>query len=162
MLSGGATIKELAVTPEQAQFLEARKFQVAEVARLFRVPPHMIGDVERSTSWGTGIEQQGIGFTTYTLGSWTTRIERAFSVLLPSPQYVKFNLAALLRADTLTRYQAYEHARNAGLFNIDEIRELEEKPPLPDGKGQDHLQPLNYAPAGSESASGGKGATNGQ
>lgn len=154
VLTGGADLKQLSVTPENAQFLESRKFQVAEVARLFRVPPHMIGDVERSTSWGTGIEVQGIGYTTYTLGPWTTRIERAISSLLPRPQYAKFNVAALLRADTLTRYEAYERARNAGWLNPDEIRELEDRAPIPDGKGQDYLQPLNYAPAGSPAAVG--------
>ena len=163
ILSGGADIKALAVEPKNAQFLEARKFQVAEVARLFRVPPHMIGDVERSTSWGTGIEAQGINFTTYTLGPWISRIERALTRLLPRPQYAKFNVDALLRADTLTRYEAYERARNAGWMNADEIRELEDRPPIPDGKGQDYLQPLNYAPAGSPAAIGsGKGSNGDQ
>lgn len=159
VLTGGAKIEQLSVSPENAQFLESRKFQVSEVARLFRVPPHMIQDVERSTSWGTGIESQGIEYVRYTLSPWTSRIERALSRLLPRPQYVKFNIAALLRADTLTRYEAYERARNAGWLNADEIRELEDRPAIPEGKGQDYLQPLNYAPAGSPAAIGKKEAT---
>ena len=148
VLSAGADVKALSVTPEQAQFLEARKFQVGEIARLFGVPPHMIGDVERSTSWGTGIEQQGIQFVTYTLGPWLGFIEEALSALLPRPQYVKFNVDALLRSDSLQRAEFYERARNASWMNVDEIRVKEDMPPLPDGLGQSYIQPLNYAPLG--------------
>src|SRR5690606_40850407 len=79
VLTGGAKWNQTTVSPEQAQFLESRKFTVAEVARFFRVPPHMISDVERETSWGTGIEQQGIGFVTYTLRPWLERLEQAYT-----------------------------------------------------------------------------------
>jgi len=146
VLTGGASVQSLTVEPRQAQFLEARRFQTAEVARFFRVPPHMIGDVDRSTSWGSGIEVQGIGFVTYTLRSWIRRVEGAFSRLLPRPQYARLNISALVRADLMTRLQAYQMGRNAGLWNIDEIRALEDLPPLPDDLGQDWLQPLNYIP----------------
>jgi hypothetical protein len=116
---------------------------------LFRIPPHMIGDVDRTTSWGTGIEQQELGFVTNTLRPWLSRIESAFSDLLPADVAVKFNLAGRLRGDTLQRYQAYTLARFGGWSNVDEIREKEDEPPLPDKLGQEFLQPLNYQAMGS-------------
>jgi HK97 family phage portal protein len=148
VLTNGGSIESISVTPEQAQFLQSRQFQVTEVARLFRTPPWMVADVEKSTSWGTGIESQGIHFASFTLRSPIRRVERLFTGLLPPRQYARMNIAALVRADLLTRLEAYERGRNAGLWNIDEIRALEDLPPLPDNKGEDHLAPLNYAPVG--------------
>lgn len=148
VLTGGFKWKPISITPEESQFLETRKFQVSEIARMFGVPPHMIGDVERSTSWGTGIEQQSIGFVVYTLRPWLTRIESALSRLLPRGQYVKFNVEGLLRGDIKSRYEAYRVAREGGWMNVDEIRALEELPPLPGGLGSGYLQPMNFAPLG--------------
>lgn len=148
LLDNGAKIQTLAITPENAQFLESRKFQVAEAARLFRVWPWMIGDMERTTSWGTGIEYQGTSFVRYTLAAWTTRIERALSRLLAPPRYARFNVDALQRADSLARSEFYERARNASWLNPDEIRALEDLDPIPGGRGQDYYAPLNYAPLG--------------
>jgi HK97 family phage portal protein len=149
-LSGGLEYKPITITPEESQFLGTREFTTKEMAMLVGVPPHMIGDVERSTSWGTGIEQQSIGFVTYNLRAWLVRIEEAVTGLLPRGQFVKFNVNALLRGDTKSRYEAYTQARNAGWMNADEIRQLEDRPPLPDGKGQEYLQPLNMGPLGSD------------
>jgi len=143
MLLGGTTAKQVMVDPEKAQFLETRKFQVSEIARWYRVPPHMIGDVDKSTSWGTGIEQQALGFIRFTLLPWLTRLEQADSALLGrSGEFVRYNVSGLERADLTTRYQAYQQGRLNGWLNADDIREKEDEPPLPDGKGQIYWQPL--------------------
>lgn len=133
VLANGAEYKPMTVPNDQAQFIESQKFSVAEIARLYRVPPHLIGDVERSTSWGTGIEQQGIGFVTYTLMPWMTRLEEAFNRLLPRGQFLKFNTNALLRGDTEARGQFYQALGRLKAININEIRALEDMPPLPEG-----------------------------
>nr|WP_246256673.1 phage portal protein [Isoptericola halotolerans] len=148
MLSGGLTYRRISITPEESQFLETRRFQTGEIARLFGVPPHMIGDTERSTSWGSGIEQQSIGFVRFNLRPWLTVIEQAISDLLPRGQFVRFNVEALLRGDTKARYDAYVSARNAGWLNVNEIRELEDRAPVEGG--DEYLQPLNMGPLGSD------------
>lgn len=148
LLSGGLKWKPITITPEESQFLSTRQFQRSEIAMLFGVPPHMIGDVERSTSWGSGIEAQGVGFVTYTLRPWLTCIEAALSALLPRGQYVRFNVDALLRGDSTARALFYTQARNAGWMNVNEIRQKEDMPPVP--HGDDYLQPLNFAPLGSD------------
>lgn len=148
VLANGAKWKPISVNPDDAQFLETRRFQRSEIAMLFRVPPHMIGDVERSTSWGKGIESQTIGYVTHTLRPWLVRFETALSSLMPEGVMVRFNLSGLLRGDTLSRFQAYTLARNGGWMNVDEIRRLEDQPPLPDGAGEDYLQPLNMMKLG--------------
>lgn len=150
VMSGGWEYKPVTITPNESQFLETRKFQRSEIAMLYRVPPHMIGDTEKSTSWGTGIEQQSLGFVKFTLMPWLRCIETAISDQLPRGQFVRFNVDALLRGDLKSRYEAYTHARNAGWLNVDEIRELEDREPVPDGRGQDYLQPLNMGPLGSD------------
>lgn len=147
VLTDGAKWKQMTIAPEHAQFLETRKFQVSEIARLFRVPPHMIGDVEKSTSWGTGIEQQGIGFVTYTLRSHLERVEQRLSQLLPPGEFVKFNVNGLLRGDAKTRFEAYAVGRQWGWLNVDDIRRMEDQPPLPNGAGAQYLVPLNMEPA---------------
>lgn len=148
VLTGGLKYKPIAIPPNESQFLETRKFQRSEIAMLYGIPPHMIGDTERSTSWGTGIEQQSIGFVRYTLRPWLTCIETALSDLLPRGQYVRFNVDALLRGDTRSRYESYVQARNAGWLNVNEIRALEDRGPVPDGDS--YIQPLNMGPLGSD------------
>ena len=148
VMSGGLKYKRISITPEESQFLETRRFQRSEIAMLFGIPPHMIGDVERSTSWGTGIEQQSIGWVRFGLRAWLTCIESAYSSLLPRGQFVRFTIDALLRGDTKSRYESYVQARNAGWLNVNEIRELEDRPPV-DG-GDEYLQPLNMGPLGSD------------
>lgn len=150
VLTGDWTYQAITITPEESQFLGTRNFSIKEMAMLFGVPPHMIGDTERSTSWGTGIEHMSIGFATYTLRSWLTRIEAAVTRLRPRGRFVRFGLAALLRGDTKSRYESYRLAREASWLNVDEIRALEDRPPLPDGAGQDYIQPLNFAPLGTD------------
>jgi HK97 family phage portal protein len=152
VLSGGAKWTPISVTPDDAQFLGTRAAQNIDMAMLFGIPPHMLGQVDRTTSWGTGIEQQSLGFLRYTLASWLGPFEDAWSAMLPRPQTARFNVDALLRTDTAGRYAVYTQARNAALMTPDEIRALENMPPLPDGAGADPFAPLNSAHAGTSSA----------
>lgn len=146
VLGSGLKWQPITITPEESQFLETIKAKHSDIAGFFRVPPHLISDVERSTSWGRGIEEQGLQFVQFTLGIWLVRLERALSKQLPRPRYVKFNVSGFLRGRQLDRYQAYLMARQGGWLSIDEVRALEEMAPLPEGKGEDYLMPLNYAP----------------
>ena len=149
VLDSGATFQQLTIPPEDAQFLESRKFQVLEIARIYGVPPHMLMDVEKSTSWGTGIEQQGLTFVVYTLRPWLTRVEQRVSRLLrPNAVYARYNLDGLLRGDTAGRYASYAVARQWGWMSVNEIRSHEEMPPVPNG--DELLQPLNMVPLGTD------------
>jgi HK97 family phage portal protein len=144
IFTGGAKFEPVQITPDQAQFLATRGFSQSEISgMIFRVPPHMIGIVDRSTSWGTGIEQQELGFARNTLGGYTRRLEEAFSALHPSGQVVRFDFDERLRADKLARYQAYSLGRLGGWLCPDDIRASEDMPPLPDGKGQEYVIPIN-------------------
>ena len=100
----------------------------------------------------TGIEQQTLGFLKYTLSNWIGIFEETWSAMLPPPQVARFNVNGLLRTDTAGRFAVYTQARNSGLMLIDEIRALEDMPPLPDGRGQDPFQPLNSAHSGADAA----------
>jgi HK97 family phage portal protein len=141
VLSGGASWKPISVTPEDAQFLGTRAAQNLDIAMLFGIPPHMLGQQDKSTSWGTGIEQQGIGFLAYTLSPWLGRFEDAWSAMLPGPQCARFNADAILRTDAAGRYAVYAVARSAGILTQNEIRALENFAPI-DG-GDDIAAPLN-------------------
>lgn len=153
VLSGGAKWSPVTITPDESQFLETQQFSVAQIARLYGVPPHMIGDVERSTSWGTGIEQQHIGYLTHTLTPWLALLDGRMSTLIPRGQYVRSTTTALLRSDAKTRFESYVQARMAGWLSVNEIRALEEMEPVGDGDGL--LQPLNMAPLGHTPTPGG-------
>jgi len=141
VLTGGATWVPLSVTPDHAQFLETRGFQVEEICRWFGVPPHMVGSVDRSTSWGTGIEQQSLGFVRFVLMPWIVRLEQGLSQLTPRGQFVKFNQRSLLRADTQSEAAALVTLTNNGIMDRAEARALLDLPPRP---GTDRfLIPLN-------------------
>jgi HK97 family phage portal protein len=143
VLTNGAEYEQMVIPPEEAQFLGTRQFQVTEIARIFRVPPHMIQDLSNATF--SNIEHQGLDFLTHTLRPWLVRIEDALSSLLPADQYVKFNERAFLRTDSVAQNQAYKEALQNGWMNRDEIRALSDLPPLPDGLGQAFNMPLNMA-----------------
>lgn len=146
ILEEGMNIEFLGLPNDDAQFLETRKFQVGEIARIFRVPPHMIGDVDGSTSWGTGIDSQEQGYVNHTLRPWATRIEQHLntSLLLKQDQgthYYEHLMDGLLRGDIQTRSTAYVSAINTGWMSRNEVREKENMNPL---TGLDAmLQPLN-------------------
>ncbi|WP_307812673.1 phage portal protein [Micromonospora coerulea] len=149
ILTGGAAWKSISITPEQAQFLETRRFQNIQIAQVYRVPPHLI-DPTVTSSWGTGVEEQNKFFVDYTLIPWLTRLEQAISGLLPNGQYVKFNVDARLRAKTAERFAAYVSAVNNGIMSLDEVRALEDMEPIPGGKGKTHVRPMNVTPVGAE------------
>lgn len=128
VLEEGMKYTPISVSPEQAQFLETRKFQINEIARIFRIPPHMIGDLEKSSF--SNIEQQSLEFVKYTLDPWVIRFEQAITKTLLSPRekpgvYVKFNLEGLLRGDYKSRMDGYAVARQNGWMSANDIRELE-------------------------------------
>lgn len=152
VLDSGAKFGRIGLPPADAQYIEIRKFGVQEIARLFGLPPHLLADVERSTSWGTGIEQQNMQMLTFTLDPWLVKIEQRVSrELLPERgRYAKFTRAALLRADTASRFLAYQRMLQNSVANADELRELEDMDPLPDGKGQNFYYPKNLQRVGAE------------
>ena len=151
ILTGGAQWKPVGISPQDAEFIATRKFETSEIARIFGVPPHLIGDVERSTSWGTGIEQQNIGFVQYSLMPWIRRLELAATRQLlrqaphnnPRLQLV-WRPDALLRGDQKARYDAYAVGRQWGWMSANDVRELEDLPPA-DG-GDVYLEPENMRP----------------
>jgi HK97 family phage portal protein len=140
ILEEGMHFKQIGIPPEQAQFLQTRKFQINEIARIFRVPPHMVGDLEKSSF--SNIEQQSLEFVKYTLDPWVVRWEQALqqSLLLPSEKgayFVRFNLDGLLRGDYASRMAGYSTARQNGWMSANDIRELENVNRIPEEEGGD-------------------------
>lgn len=135
LLEGGIEADTLGLNPNDAQLLESRAFSVEEICRWFRVPAWMVSHTEKSTSWGTGIESQMIGFLTFTLAPWLKRIEQSISkdLLKPSERlrfYPKFAVEGLLRADSAARSTFYGIMVDKGILTRDEVRELEDRPPM--------------------------------
>lgn len=139
VLSKGVEMKEMSMTAVDAELLESRKFQVIDIARAFGVPPHMIGATEASTSWGTGIEQQTIGFVKYTIQPYLNRIEQELNRKLfrTARYFVEFQLDGLMRGDYKSRNEGYRiaagRAGEPGWMTINEIRRLENLPPIAGG-----------------------------
>lgn len=128
----------------------SRQFQVADIARFFRVPLHMIQETTGSTSWGSGLEQLSLAFVIYTLLPWARRWEQAVSrdlISQPKQFYCEYLFDSLLRADIKTRYDAYATARNWGWLSTNDIRRMENMEPVEGGDR--YLQPLNMQDAGS-------------
>ena len=146
VLTGGATFQVLSIKPEDAQFLNTKTFQRQEIASFFRIHAHLMGQQDRTSSWGTGVEQMEIGFVINTLRPYLTKIETYLSRLLPGAIECRFDLRGRLRGDQLARFGAYTMAVNNGYMNLDDVRELEDQPPLPDGQGQVFWRPLNMGP----------------
>lgn len=130
VMDEGATLRPLMIPPQQAQFIEQQRYSNQRIAAIFRVPPHLIGDVERSTSWGAGIEEQTIGFVTYSLMPHINRIERVINRHLGKGFQFKFALQGLLRGSTEARYRAYALGRIGGWLTVNQIRALEDMPPI--------------------------------
>lgn len=128
----------VSISQQDAAFIETMKLGASQIAAIYGIPPEMIGGETGSSMTYANVEQQSINFIQFTLLPWITRLESAFFALLPRPQYVKFNVDALIRVDSRTRWGNYQIARNIGLMNVDELRALEDLPPLPDGQGQDY------------------------
>ena len=140
VLEEGMKYTPIGISPEQAQFLETRKFQINEIARIFRVPPHMVGDLEKSSF--SNIEQQSLEFVKYTLEPWVIRWEQSIMRALLSTQekemyFVKFNLEGLLRGDYQSRMNGYAIARQNGWMSANDIRRLENLDQIPKEDGGD-------------------------
>lgn len=134
VLEEGMKYTPISISPNEAQFLETRKFQINEIARIFRVPPHMVGDLEKSSF--SNIEQQSLEFVKYTLEPWLVRWEQAMQrSLIPqddkSKYFIKFNVDGLLRGDYQSRMQGYATARQNGWMSANDIRELENLDRIP-------------------------------
>ena len=154
VLEEGMKFQAIGIPPEQAQFLETRKFQINEIARIFRVPPHMVGDLEKSSF--SNIEQQSLEFVKYTLDPWVVRWEQSLqqSLVLPSEKqsiFIKFNVDGLLRGDYQSRMNGYAVARQNGWLSANDIRELEDMNRIPAEEGGDlylvngNMLPLSQA-----------------
>lgn len=140
VLEEGMKYTPISISPEQAQFLETRKFQINEIARIFRVPPHMVGDLEKSSF--SNIEQQSLEFVKYTLDPWVIRWEQSIQRTLLSQDekavyFVKFNLEGLLRGDYQSRMNGYAIGRQNGWMSANDIRELENLDRIPAEEGGD-------------------------
>lgn len=149
ILEEGMEWKALGVKPEEAQFLETRKYQVTEIARLFRIPPHLMGDVERSTSWGTGIEQQNIGLIQFTAMPWMVRWEQAirrdlFTTEGKRKYFVQHKIQGLLRGDSKARKEYYTGMFGIGALSTNDILDLENMNPVEGG--DQRFVPLNMVP----------------
>ena len=140
VLEEGMKFQSIGIPPEQAQFLETRKFQINEIARIFRIPPHMIGDLEKSSF--SNIEQQSLEFVMYTLDPWVVRWEQAIQRALFTENekrqyFVKFNVDGLLRGDYQSRMNGYAVGRQNGWLSANDIRELENLNRIPEDLGGD-------------------------
>lgn len=148
VLEEGLKFSAMSMPLADAQFLETRKFQVNDIARIFRIPPHMIGDLEKATF--SNIEQQSIEFVQHTMIPWIVRWEQEINRKLFTPaqrkkHFAKFNVAALMRGDTKSRFDAYAVARNWGWMSANDVRNVED---MNDIEGGDvYLSPLNMVPA---------------
>ena len=156
VLEEGMKYTPISISPNEAQFLETRKFQINEIARIFRVPPHMVGDLEKSSF--SNIEQQSLEFVKYTLEPWLVRWEQAMQrALIPqddkSRYFIKFNVDGLLRGDYQSRMQGYATARQNGWMSANDIRELENLDRIPAEDGGDlylingNMMPLSMSGA---------------
>lgn len=156
VLEEGMKYTPISISPEQAQFLETRKFQISEIARIFRVPPHMLADLEKSSF--SNIEQQSLEFVKYTLDPWVIRWEQSIQRTLLTPEekksyFVKFNVEGLLRGDYQSRMNGYATARQNGWMSANDIRELENLDRIPAEDGGDlYLINGNMLPLGNAGA----------
>lgn len=140
VLEEGLKFHQMSIPPEQAQFLETRKFQINEIARIFRVPPHMVGDLEKSSF--SNIEQQSLEFVKYTLDPWVVRWEQSLqqALILPSEKattFIKFNLDGLLRGDYQSRMEGYSTGIQNGFMSVNDVRGLEDMNLLTTEEGGD-------------------------
>ena len=140
VLEEGMKYTPISMSPEQAQFLETRKFQMGEIARIFRIPPHMIGDLDKSSF--SNIEQQSLEFVKYTLDPWVIRFEQAITTKLLTETerrevFIRFSLEGLLRGDYASRMNGYAVARQNGWMSANDIRELENLDRIDESEGGD-------------------------
>jgi HK97 family phage portal protein len=151
VLDSGASFHPVTMPLKDSQFLESREFQITEIARMFGVPLFLLMETAKSTSWGTGLEQQAQGWVTFDLGpAWLAPTEqRITKELLPTGEYAHYALQGLLRGDSSSRATFYRAMRDTGVMSANDIRYLEELPPISGPEGDTYLQPTYMAPLGS-------------
>jgi HK97 family phage portal protein len=147
ILENGAKYSRVSIAPEDAQFLQTRKFSVQDICRWFGVPPYMVGDLEKLNY--NNIEQQSIDLVRYTFRPWAVRLEQHFNrSFIPSKKrgqmFCELKLDGLLRGDAASRWAYYTQGHDRGILSADEIRQLENLPAQPDNMGKEYLVPLNY------------------
>jgi HK97 family phage portal protein len=159
VLDKGAQFHQLTIAPEDAQFLETRRFQVVEVCRWFGIPPFLMFETEKSTSWGTGLEQQALGWVKFDLQPELTAVEQRVTkhVLRPSPVYARYSLEGLLRGDSAARAAFYKALWDIGAYSTNEIRAFEDMAPVEGGDAR--YRPLNMGKLGTHEASRDEGTT---
>lgn len=135
-------ISILSMPADDAGFIASAKLNATQVATIYGIPPEMIGGETGSSLTYSTVELNTINFATFTLRPWLAKLEQEFSSWTRAEEFVKFNVDAMIRVDTKTRYDVHKIARDIGLVNINELRKLEDMTPLPEGQGQD------YSPAG--------------
>lgn len=148
VLGGGAKWTSISMSPDDAQFLQSRQFEQGQISTMLGIPPHLLGIVDRTTSWGTGIEVQGRAFVDYTLRSYIQRLQTMFTAWCGAGVWAEYDTDALTRAETATRYDNYTKGIQTGILNPDEARAREGLPPLPNGLGQTYYQSVQVIPAG--------------
>ena len=131
VMGKGLEFKQIMVPPEESQFLDTQRLTVQQIARLYGIPPEMLAADSGNSLTYANVEQRSIDFLTYAVSPWLVRLETALTDLVARDQYVKFNSGGLLRTDLKTRYESYEIGLRAGFLTLDEVRELEDREPLP-------------------------------
>jgi HK97 family phage portal protein len=147
VLDAGLKWQQLTIPPEDAQFLESRRFQISEVGRMYGVPAFLMGETEKSTSWGTGLEQQAIGWVKFDLRRYLLRFEQRITRLIrPDNVFAKYSVEGLLRGDSAARAAFYRQMWELGVYSTNEIRELEDRAPVEGG--DQRYRPLNMGALG--------------
>lgn len=148
VLDQGMRFQPVAMPARDAQFLESRDFQTSEVARIFGVPPHLLMDLDKTSSWGQGVAEQSLGFVRFTLGFWLKRLEERIDMgVLPPGQHFEFDFRGLLRGDTAARYQSYLTGLAGKFLTPNEVRRWEGLPPIPGGDDIVDVQAPTMSPA---------------
>jgi HK97 family phage portal protein len=133
VLGNGAKFQQISIAPEESQFLESQKFTVTQICRVFGVPPEMVASEAGGSLTYANVEQRDISLLKYAVAPWLTRFERKLTRAMPRGTFVKFNAAALLRTDLKSRYESYAIGLDKGFLTLDEVRQLEDREPLPAG-----------------------------
>ena len=145
LLEDGVSFNRVGIPPADAQYIEARKYGTSEVARIYNVPLNLLQDHEKTTTWGTGLEEMNSAFITFSLRPYLVRAEQELrrKVLFDRSLYIEFMVDSLLRGKLLERYRAYAIARQWGFMSANDVREKENANPLPDDSGDIYLIPMN-------------------
>jgi HK97 family phage portal protein len=131
VFGSGTKFEPIAIAPEESQFIDTMRFNVQQIARIYGVPPEMLGADSGNSMTYANVESRDLSLLKYSVQPWLGRLERALDTLVPRGQYVKFNASAFLRTDLKTRYESYEIGLRAGFLTIEEVRALEDREPLP-------------------------------